>query len=215
MALLLILFGLAAAISFWAYDFGQSLTKFHSVADREQLATLKEQIEQLQAERDQYSASATGAESQINIERSAQKQLVIQVKALETENTKLKEDLAFFESLLPTDTGPPGITIRRLKGDVPVPNQLHYQLLVMQGGKGTLDFVGNVQLAVTIVQAGKTSVVSFPDAKGTDADKFKVNFKHYQRVEGIVNLPEGASVKSVEARILERGRIRAQQSAVL
>jgi hypothetical protein len=210
-----IVVGLGGAIAMWAYDLGRSLTGFNPAATKEQLADFKEQIEKLSLERDQFSTTVNAAESQLNIQRSAQTQLATQVKALESENTKLKEDLAFFESLLPADTGTQGVSIRRLKAEIIAPNQLRYRLLVMQGGKGERDFIGNIQLAVTVFQGGKSAMMVFPEASSADTEKFKLGFKHYQRVEGILTLPEGASMKMVQARILEKGQIRAQQSANL
>jgi len=180
-----------------------------------QVATYKEQIEKLSAERDQFSTTANAAESQINIERSAQKQMATQAKTLEAENTKLKEDLAFFESLLPADTGAHGVTIRRLKADVLAPNQLRYRLLIMQGGKGDHDFIGNLQLTVTVLQGGKSAMMNFPEVNAADTEKFKLGFKHYQRMEGVLTLPDGAQMKTVQARVLEKGQIRAQLSVNL
>ncbi|MDB5761880.1 MAG: hypothetical protein JWQ21_875 [Herminiimonas sp.] len=209
-----IVLGLGGAVAMWTYDMGRSFTGFNPGA-KEQLATFKEQIDKLSAERDQFSSTVDSAESQLNIERSAQKQLAAQVKALEVENTRLKEDLAFFESLLPADTGSHGIAIRRLKVEIIDPNQLRYRLLIMQGGKGERDFVGNIQFAVTVVQGGKSAMMIFPEAASGDLGKFKLGFKHYQRVEGVLTLPDGALVKAVQARVLEKGQIRAQQSANL
>jgi hypothetical protein len=55
----------------------------------------------------------------------------------------------------------------------------------------------------------------FPEANSNEQDKFKLGFKHYQRVEGVLTLPEGALVKTVQARVLEKGQIRVQQAANL
>src|SRR3954470_13273906 len=104
--------GLSWAIAMWFFDLGRSLTGFDPAATKEKLTTYREKIEELQTERDELSSKVNAAESQLNIERAAQNQLVSQVKTLETENIKLKENLAFFESLLPTATGPTGISIR-------------------------------------------------------------------------------------------------------
>jgi hypothetical protein len=210
-----IVLGFGGAMAMWAYDLGRSITGFTPGVSAAQLAAVQEQVEKLRAERDQFSTMVNGAESRLNIERSAQKQLVMQVKALEAENTKLKEDLAFFESLLPADAGQQGLSIRRLNVDIVAPNQLRYRLLIMQGGKGGRDFSGNLQLAVTILQDGKSAMMVFPNEKSGDTDKFKLGFKHYQRMEGVLTLPEGVSMKAVQARILERGQLRAQQSANL
>ena len=207
--------GVGGAIAMWGYDLGRSLTGFSPGATKEQLANYKEQLEKLSAERDQLSTTVNAAESQLNIQHSTQKQLAAQVKTLEGDNTKLKEDLAFFESLLPADTGSQGVSISRLKAEIVAPNQLRYRLLVMQGGKGEHDFVGNLQLTVTVLQGGKSAMMIFPETTSTDTEKFKLGFKHYQRIEGVLTLPEGASMKMVQARILDKGQIRAQQSANL
>jgi len=171
---------------------------FSLATSGDQIAQLKEQVE-----------------SQRTMERSEQTQLESQVKALESDNAKLKEDLAFFESLLPVDANAQGVSIRRMKNEAVAPNQLHYQLLIMQGGKGDHDFIGNLQLTVTVLQAGKSAMIVFPAPTSTESDKFKLTFKHYQRVEGVLTLPEGAVIKAVQARILDKGQIRAQQSATL
>jgi hypothetical protein len=207
--------GLGGAIAMWTFDLGRSFTGFIPGASREQLAGFKEQLDKITAERDQFSTTVNAAESQLNIERSAQRQMAAQVKTLETENIRLKEDLAFFESLLPADTGAQGVSIRRLKAEIVAPNQLRYRLLVMQGGKGDRDFVGNLQLTVTVLQGGNSAMMVFPDANSGQADKFKLSFKHYQRVEGVLMLPEGVSMKAVQARIMDKGQVRAQQSANL
>ncbi len=213
-AVIAIVLGLASAIAMWTYDLGRSFAGFGSAPSIAQMEDLQERVEQLTLERDRYSSTVNSAESQLNIERSVQKQLAAQVKILESENAKLKEDLAFFEKLLPADTGS-GISIRRLKVDLIAPNQLRYRLLIMQGGKGGRDFVGDLQFVVTVVQAGKSAMIVFPRGNTDDANKLKLGFRHYQRVEGTLTLPEGAVVKAVQAKVLEKGQIRAQQSANL
>jgi hypothetical protein len=207
--------GVGGAVAIWTYDMGRGLTKVPADNARDELVKYKEQVEKLSSERDQYSTTANSAESQLTIERSAQKQLAAQVKSLELENIRLKEDLAFFESLLPNATGPMGISIRRLKIDQLAPGQLRYRLLIMQGGGGERMFQGTLQLAVTVVQAGNSAMMVFPEANSNEQDKFKLGFKHYQRVEGVLTLPEGALVKTVQARVLEKGQIRVQQAANL
>jgi len=213
--MLVVSIGFAGAIAMWTYDSGRFSGGVVPENTRDQLASYKEQLAKLTAERDQFSTTVNAAESQLNIERSAQKQLAAQVKTLESENTRLKEDLAFFESLLPNATGPAGVAIRRLKIDQVAPNQVRYRLLVMQGGKGDRRFVGNLQLMVTVIQEGKSAMMTFPAAVPAEQEKFKLSFMHYQRVEGVLTLPEGASTKLVQARVLENGQVRAQLSANL
>lgn len=211
--LIVVIAFLVGAAGMWLYDSGRFSTASPDNA-RALAREYKERLDQVTAERDQLSSAANAAESQLNIERSAQKQLAAQVKSLEADNTRLKEDLAFFESLLPNATGPVGVSIRRLKIDQVAPNQLRYRLLIMQGGKGDRRFVGSLQLAVTALQDGKSAMMTFP-AVPADQEKFKLSFMHYQRVEGVLTLPEGAATKQVQARVLENGQVRAQQAANL
>jgi hypothetical protein len=94
------------------------------------------------------------------------------------------------------------------------PNQLRYRLLVMQGGRGEQMFAGNLQLVVTVLQDGKSAMITFPASNAVaEQEKFKLSFKNYQRVEGVLTLPSGASTTMVQARVLAKGQIRAQQSA--
>jgi hypothetical protein len=213
--LLAIVLGWAIAIGMWVYDLGRGFTGFNSDSTKLQIVSMKQQIEKLSAERDEFATTVNASESRLNIEKSVQAQLAAQLKTLEVENAKLKEDLVFFESLLPATTGSQGISIRRLMAEAVTPNQLRYRLLVMQGGKGEREFVGDLQLVVTVMQDGKSAMINFPDGKSGGAEKFKLGFKYYQRVEGMLTLPPGVLIKAVQARILDKGQVRAQQSANL
>lgn len=206
---------LAGGMTLLAYDLGRGFTGFHPRASQQRIAKLEQQVLQLSGERDRLSAIANAADSSLNIERSAQQQLALQVQNLSASNAQLKEDLAFFESLLPTATGPAGIGIRRLTLEMAVPGQLRYRLLAMQGGRAARDFSGSLQLAVTVSLQGQESVLLYPEQKSAQAASFKLQFRHYQRVDGVLTLPAGATVKKVEARVLEQGKIRARQSANL
>lgn len=202
------------AAALWIYDLGRQFAGIKPTGSAE-VAAYKEQLARLSAQRDQYTTTVNSADNQLIIEKTAQQQLGAHVKTLEAENSKLKEDLAFFESLLPAGPNGQGISIRRMKVEMAGPNQVRYQLLLMQGGRGKNDFAGTLQLAVTTLQGGRSTVILFPSANSVDAEKFKLEFRHYQRVEGVVNIPEGVQAKAVQARVLEKGQLRAQLSANL
>lgn len=206
-----------SAVAFGGYDLGRRLTGGYAAPNPAQLATIKDEVAKLSAERDQYSSTVNSSESKLNIERSAQRQLAAQINALETENSKLKEDLAFFESLLPADKTAGGVSIRSLKANMAGANQLRYRVLVMQGGKRDREFSGSLQLAVTVLQTGKSAIILFPQAATQEpatVEKFHLGFKRYQRLDGLLTLPDGAELKSVQARILEKGQVRAQQTII-
>lgn len=206
--------GLAGAIALWAYDLGRSFAGFGPNVSA-QLSVMEQRVKQLELERERLSSLVSAAESEISIERAALNPLRAQIKSLEADNTRLKEDLTFFEGLLPANTGSQGISIRRIALEPLAANQVRYRMLVMQGGGSKQEFHGELQLAVSAFQEGKNVMIAFPKEKSGDSERYKLNFKHYQRLEGVLVLPEGATAKSLQARVLEKGLVRAQQSASL
>lgn len=202
-------------------------------------AVLAAEIEQARAdarqavaERDSKLALLVQLENQQKIDRAASEQVQLQLKALENENARLKEDLSFFESLLPTPANSKGVVIRsfrlqalnderedgkeslrkenRKPGDEPL--SLRYRLLVQQSGRPERDFVGAVSLTVSLQQGGRPWVLQLPDATIPEAGPPPLAFRHYQRVEGTFELPEGAVVRSVLVKIQSNGEVRAQQT---
>jgi outer membrane murein-binding lipoprotein Lpp len=214
-----VVLGLGAAVAMYTYDYGRRFSGFNKDEIQIEISRLRAQINDLSEEKDQLTKLANEAESKLSMERSAQQQLARQVKTLEAENTRLKEDMGFFESLMPTSADPGTVTIRSLRAqpDGP-PNTLRYKLLVMQGGKPERDFQGQLQLVVNATQNGKPTTLLYPD-KSTDTKtstaQWGVNFRRFQRLEGTVVLPEGTVVKSIQARVLQQGATRAQQSVTV
>ena len=205
---------LVSVLAWWTYDLGRSFA-FGARFNKDQVHDLQDKIEKLTTERDKLQLDANTIESKLNIDHAMQKQLAEQVKTLTAENQKLKDDLAFFEGLMPSGTGTDGISVQNLKVELQGPGQLRYRALVMQGVKNTKDFEGELQFFVNLVQAGKPVTMQFPDPKSGEAGKLKLSFKHYQRLEGVITLPDGATAKNVQVKVLDRGIVRAQQAVNL
>ena len=214
---LVVMIGVAVALTFWVYESGRKSAGAHMSAaeSTRTVSELKSQVVELSAERDRFSSVVNASESQSNIAQATQVQLSKQIATLEADNAKLKEDLAFFEGLLPTATGGDGIAIQRLSLQLMSPTQLRYRALIMQGGKVGRDFIGDVQIIVTLTVRGKSVVLSFPEQNTNTVEKagFQLDFKYYQRVDGVLTLPDGAVVKTLQAKVRQRGRVLAQQTA--
>lgn len=203
---------IAAAAGVAIYEYGKM---FAGPGRRELMLenqTLQSQLRELKADRERFQAVATAYESQMKVERAAQEQLAKQVSTLEGETAKLREDLSFFESLLPATANAKGVLIRsfRLQAEGE-PNQLRYRLLVQQSGKPDRDFNGEVELQVSFTQNGRPFTMQVPDP-ATPRDAIELSFRHYQRVEGTFTLPEGAVARSVVVRIVANGQAQTQQS---
>ena len=206
---------LAAAAGVAIYEYGRDFAgpdRRELVAHNEQLAG---QLRETAAERDRNSALANAYEGELKVERAAQEQLMTQVRTLEEENTRLKEDLAFYDSLLPAGKSDKGIVIRsfRLQPEEES-DRMRFRLLIQQSGKADHDFVGSVKLEVRFSQKGGNYVYEIPESDATpDRTKaFELSFRHYQRLEGTFTLPSGAVPHSVLVRVLAAGETQTQQS---
>ena len=200
----------AAALAGWTYHLGQRYAA--GGAALEEVGELREQRDQLLAERDKLQRAASTVDSKSTIEKSVQKELTEQIRSLTAENQKLKDDLSFFEGLAQAGTRADGISLPNVKLETPVPGQLRYRALVVQGAKANSDFSGEIQFSLNLVQGGKPVTITLPDTKNPETPPLKLTFRHYQRVEGSIPLPEGSVLKSAQIRILERGQQRAQHT---
>ena len=200
-ALALVLFLFARA----TYDFGKKFAGFdQGEADREvqRLREINTKLEQELTRR----GGVVQEERQLQIERAAYADLVKQMKALTEENAALKEDLAFFQTLMPAGGKQGGVAINRflVQGDA-LPGEYRYRLLLTQTGERSRDFQGKLQFVVNLQQDNKKSVMTLPNEHDGEAKGFKLNFRFYQRVEGTFRIAPNATVESVQVRVFENG----------
>lgn len=78
---------------------------------------LRAEIERLREQSQQTQLLSQTAESLLTADRATLERLTAQVKQLEAENRALRDDLGFFEKLIPT-AKPDGVTIRGLKAEL-------------------------------------------------------------------------------------------------
>ena len=198
-----IVFGFCAAISFWAFDFGKSIAGLDSNA-RGELQQLRIEGAGSRDERDRTQSVLNTSSSLVTAERSTHERLAAQIRLMEAESRKLRDDLGFFEKLIPS-TGAEGIAIRALQAQVLGGKQLKWQLLVSQPAKNAAEFRGKLELIVDGTLNGKPWMIQLPGGAQ------QLQLRQYRRVEGMVDLPVQAVVKNVSAKMVEGTATRAVQ----
>ena len=191
----------------WAtYDFGMSFAGFRqSEADRA-LAKLNETIGRQQQENAELRAQVAHAERQLQIERATYGELAKQVKSLAGENAALKEDLAFFQSLMTAGRGEGAVTINRFTvQQETLPGEYRYRLLLVRTGQRAKEFRGSLQLVLNLVQDDKPVVLTLPPESEKNAKEYQLSFRFFQRIEGIIKVAPDAIVKSLQVRVFENG----------
>lgn len=203
-------FGFSAAIALWAFEFGKDLAGLDKDAKIE-LQRLREEQSELRSDRDKAQSVANTAESLLKTERVTEERLAAQLRQSEADRLALQADLGFFQQLIPQAGGTPeGLSVRGFQADVPAPGHVRYQLLVMQSGKAATQFNGRYELTLTGTLDGQ------PWTSPPVGANQPLQVKQYARVEGMIDCPPQAVLKSAQVKVTDAGgAVRALQTLKL
>jgi hypothetical protein len=202
-----IMAGFYSAIALWTFEYGKSFAGLDSTA-KEELVKLRQDTARLLLERDKAQSLLNTSGSQITTETSAKERLAVRIKGLEAENRSLRDDLGFYQKLIPA-TGTDGVAIRALQAEVLGGTQLKWQVMVIQPVKNAPEFRGKLQMSISGTLDGKPWMEDLPGGPQP------LQFRQYRRVEGLADLPPLAVVQNVSVRVVEGTATRAVQSIKL
>lgn len=192
----------------WAYGSGLELAGFKRSQAEQELNELRERVHFLESENAQQANQLAAYERQGQIEKALDLEVDSQVKILNEENARLKEDLLFFQNLPLTGAREAELSIHRLKIEPDVlPGEYHCRMLLVQSVQQRgRQFDGKMQFVVNGEQDGRKVVLQFPqETSPTDVAAHQLSFKYYQRVDKVFKLPPEMRVESVQVRVFERG----------
>lgn len=213
-AVFAIVFGFCAAIGLWAFEFGRDIagldhdTKEALKQARTELLSLRSQVSILEAERNKAQSVANTVDTLLMSEKVMQDKLTAQNRQLEADNRALRDELGFFEKLIPT-TGAEGVSIRGLQVEANNGREMKWQVLVIQALKNPSEFSGKLELNFTGLLDGKPWSGSLPGGLQ------EIRLTQYGRIEGVYELPAQVVLKGVTAKVLQGSAVKAVQSIKL
>ena len=218
--LLAVLLAFSVALAAWMYDAGRRLAGFDRSEVQDELTSLRTELEATRGELSKLRAIANAADSKMSIERTAQLKLAQQIRLLEQDNARLREDLAIFENTLSADAGSAhALSIQRFKVEPDgLPGEYRFRMLLLSGSRRDRnDFQGRLELLVGVQQEGRNAIILVPDRAAADAPAFKLAFRNFSRVEGTFRVDPKVKVGTVQVRIFETGtaQAKATQSVTL
>lgn len=196
--------GFSAAIALWAFEIGKDIAGLDSKS-KDELRQLRDDVSVLRADRDRAQTIANTSDVLVTSAKAAQEKMSSQIRQLELDNQALRDDLGFFEKLLPA-SGSDGISIRSLQAELLSQTQLKWQVLVLQPVKNAPDFNGKLEVTISGTLAGKPWTANLPNGPQT------LQFRQYRRVEGVLDLPPQVAVKIVTAKVVEGSAVRSVQT---
>jgi hypothetical protein len=205
--------GFCGAIGLWAFELGKDLAGIDDNSKQE-LAQLRKENVQLKEERDKAQSVLNTSGSLLTAEKATQDKLVSQIKQLESENRALKDDLGFFEKLIPTGSNE-GVAIRGLQAEIiNAGAQLKWQVLVIQPTKNAPAFNGKLEITLSGLQGGVpgTGAGGKPWTQVVGGAAQALQVTQYRRLENVVDLPPQVVVKQVSVKVTEGANTRAVQT---
>jgi hypothetical protein len=205
-----IVLGFCAAIGLWAFEFGRDIAGLDHGAKQELIKLRAEmdgthaELEKAQEERDKAQSIANTAGTLVTAGKASEDKLIEQVRQLQAEIQSLRNDLGFFEKLIPS-SGVEGVAIRGLQAELQNGKNLEWQVLVIQASKNALEFNGGLELTFSGTLNGKPWSATLPSG----AQPLKI--KQYGRLEGVFEVPMQVQVKGVLAKVFEGSSVRATQ----
>ena len=188
------------------YDFGKKFAGFDQSVSDQEVQRLGASNAKMQQELERLRGELAQSERQLQIERATYVNLVKQMKALTDENAGLKEDLAFFQTLMPSGGKEGGVAVNRfLVQNDGLPGEYRYRLLLTQSGQRSKDFQGRLEFVVNLQQDNKKVVMTLPPEDDKEGKGYQLNFRFYQRVESTFRVAPDTVVKSMQVRVFETG----------
>jgi hypothetical protein len=203
-----VLLGISAVSAAWIYDAGRRYAGFESSEAHQELAKVRGELSSARAELERLRAITNAADSRLSIERTAQQKLALQIRALEQENARVREELATFEGMLSSEArNVASLSIYRFRVEPDVlPGEYRYRLLLLTPStRRDRDFTGRLELVVSLQEGGQSAMMSFPEPGDAGAAAFRLAFKYFRRVEGTFRVNPKAKVESVQVRVYETG----------
>lgn len=199
----LLLAALVLAAAFAAAHWGRQAWEQYQAMQRE-LEQLQWQV-QAQQTQEALARELAAAPEQVSKE-AAIESLSAQVRSLQAENARLKEDLGFYENLLPaSDNGE--MSIRNMVVAREGEEQLAWQMLLMRPRRDAGEFKGELEWRVRGQLAGK--------AWNAPPLRQSLTLGRYLRLEGQLKIPKGLSAVQVTALVFEGKQERARHALTL
>jgi hypothetical protein len=202
-----VVLGFCAAIGLWAFELGKDLAGIDN-GSKEELQKLRAESVRLKTELDRVQSVANTSGTVMAADRAAQEQLALRAKQLEAENRALRDDLGFYERLLPTGNTD-GVQIRALQLEPLGNNAYKWQVLLIQPSKNAPEFTGRLEITIVGTQSGKQWSMGLPSGA------MAVSLRQSKRFEGVIDVPAGVAPRSASARLMDGSTTKASQTIKL
>lgn len=189
-------------LSWGTFLLGKSLAFRSDATPISAQESAEQMLQRVLKENESLRGQVATLEQRIRIDAATHAHLQAQLRGLTDQTAKMKEELAFFQTL-----GGMGSRVAIQRFSVSRESslgELRYRLLVVQSKQRAEHFRGRVEFVAHVVDKGKEARIVFPQP-GEKAQSYVLGFKFFQRMEGVLKIPPEIAVSRVEVRVIEAG----------
>ena len=179
---------LLVAAAWFAYHYGQRGAGYLAEESGAHTRELEQRLQTLDAECEQQRELAARYQRARQIDRAAVEQVQQELTALQQERADLQQRVAFLQSLISGKVTRLQVSQLELAREGKS-NTYRFSFLVSKRDKGDAKISGKVELALAGKMKGKDHLLKAKEL-GL-AEPLKMGFKHFQKIEGKLILPEG------------------------
>jgi hypothetical protein len=204
---LVVAVGLMGVLSWYAFDYGRARAGFDRVAAKQELRQVDAERARLEETNADLRQRVALLERTGQVEQQTSLEAKDQLRMLQEDITRLKEELAFYQTLVTPGEAQSGIRLQSLKirasGDG---GAYSYKLVLSKVLKSGQVVEGVVRLAVEGGQGGKPKSLPLETISPEGIAEHKFKFKYFQNFEGTLKLPDDFEPASVRVEAIPKGR---------
>lgn len=129
------------------------------------------------------------------------------ISALQSEIADLKLEVAFYRDILSSTEVEKGPNVRGFKlRSYGGAGRFQYRLVLTHVNKDDKVAAGRVAVEIRGRQSGEKQRLTLADLAEPESGDLAFNFKHFRRIEGVLQLPDEFSPEEVRVTVFEEGR---------
>jgi len=187
-------------LGYLVYDYGHSRADYDYDSLQTDNSALQKRITALVFEVEQTRDNLAASQSSSEIEKLAYSDVEKSLRNLQSEILELKEEVAFYRSIVTPRESSLGLRIQRF--DVtPAGKEFRYKLVLTQVIKNSRTTHGNIVMQVEGVRAGKSEKINLTSLSAKSQKKLDFRFKYFQSFEGDLIMPKDFSPSRVHVKV--------------
>lgn len=196
---------LSSAGGYWLCEFGRYRGGFDEGIVQQKIDRLKQGMEHLKQEiknlrdRNRLLVEQNAMLDRFSrIDRNAHDEVKFILKEAQQQSLELREELAFYRSLVSPSEMKPGLHIQSFTVESGVnPSAFNYKLVLTQLRENQRDAVGMLSLHFSGFLGDEAVVYTLSDVDGVKTDNLNFKFRYFQSLEGDVHFPALFVPKSI------------------